>query len=427
MTSETAASRPTTSIVVRAIVVWAIALAGFQVIVRVFHAGNWAHIVRDLLLFRPTAEADSWEPIALSLAHLHAAGTHAFYAARYFATDSQFIYSPLALLLFEGMERAGVSWSAYSALNLFGCLVLLAQAGVTGLLFDLALVRYAPSPPTRLERIGAGVIGAAGTIVFYPAIRAWELGQIQLWINCALLTSTLLFFRGSKAAAGALFATACVIKPHLLVVSLLLALRREFRFLAGLIGVLLVLLGASVFAYGWEIHAEYLNLLGYLSRRGESFYANQSLNGLLNRALGLGPNLTWDGTHTHIEFNRAVYLATTVFSFVVLGLSFWRLRRQRPGERLEVYFPLALLAATIASPVAYEHHFGFTLPLFWILFLEVSSGRRAFPWRLAAFTVVLAVSTNFWAMANATAPTALNFLQSYLFFSELSLLAWLLI
>ncbi len=136
---------------------------------------------------------------------------------------------------------------------------------------------------------------------------------------------------------------------------------------------LLVLLGASVFAYGWEIHAEYVNLLGYLSRRGESFYANQSLNGLLNRALGLGPNLTWDGTHTQIEFNRAVYLATTVFSFVVLGLSFWRLRRQRPGEQLEVYFPLALLAATIASPVAYEHHFGFTLPLFWILFLEVSA------------------------------------------------------
>ena len=87
MTSQTAASRSTTSIVVRAIVVWAIALAGFQVIVRVFNAGNWAHIVRDLLLFRPTAEADSWEPIALSLAHLHAAGTHAFYAARYFATD----------------------------------------------------------------------------------------------------------------------------------------------------------------------------------------------------------------------------------------------------------------------------------------------------------------------------------------------------
>ena len=257
MTSQAAIPRLATSIVVRAIVVWAIALVGFQVIVRVFHASNWAHIVRDLLRFRPTAEADSWEPIALSLAHLHAAGTHAFYAARYFATDSQFIYSPLALLLFDGMERLGVSWGAYAPLNFFGCFVLLAQAVVTGLLFDHALVRFSPLPPTPVERIGAGVIGVGGTIAFYPAIRAWELGQIQLWINCGLLTATLLFFRGYKGAAGAIFATVCVIKPHLLVVSLLLAVRREFRFLAGLIAVLLVLLGASVFAYGWEIHAEY--------------------------------------------------------------------------------------------------------------------------------------------------------------------------
>ena len=170
-----------------------------------------------------------------------------------------------------------------------------------------------------------------------------------------------------------------------------------------------------------------LNLLGFLSRRGESFYANQSLNGLLNRAFGLGPNMTWDGTHTQIEFSRPVYLATTAFSFVVLGLSFWRLRRRLPSDPVDVYFPLALLAATIASPVAYEHHYGFTLPLLWVLFLELAGGRRGFSWRLAGFTVVLAATTNFWAMANATAPSSLNFLQSYLFFSELSLLVWLLV
>jgi hypothetical protein len=236
----------------------------------------------------------------------------------------------------------------------------------------------------------------------------------------ALLAWTL----DSKGAAGIAVGLVCVIKPQLGILVVWGLMRREWKFTAAIAITVMAFLVVSVIIFGWQVHVEYLQLLGSLSSRGESYYANQSMNGLLNRMLFIGNNLTWDGTHTKVAYDARVYILTLVSSAVIISLVLLH-RWRRPAGPLD--FALALVGFTLASPVAYEHHFGFLPAVFLLAFLALLG--RAAPF--IAYMVLAAaflLSANFIGITDALAASHLNFLQSYMMFGVLlllGLLAWI--
>ena len=73
----------------------------------------------------------------------------------------------------------------------------------------------------------------------------------------------------------------------------------------------------------------------------------------------------------------------------------------------------------MASPIAYSAHYGLLMTVYVAIFFVLWRERpkaNAYFWALA---VSYLLSTNYYAVADLTAPTHLNFLQSYLFFAAL--------
>jgi uncharacterized membrane protein YagU involved in acid resistance len=79
------------------------------------------------------------------------------------------------------------------------------------------------------------------------------------------------------------------------------------------------------------------------------------------------------------------------------------------------------LSVTMASPIAWEHHYGIIFPIFAVLLASVIGHRT----RLLLLAVSYVVISNFFPIANLLAPTVFNLAQSYLLFAALIVLALL--
>jgi len=109
-------------------------------------------------------------------------------------------------------------------------------------------------------------------------------------------------------------------------------------------------LALSLWRYGLHDHLEYLRVLSYIARRGEVFYANQSINGALNRAWFNGSSLEWHD-HEFAPVHLGVYLGT-IAGFVLLSAAAF----SRPGRGAGTVIDLSMaaLAATLAVPLAWN-------------------------------------------------------------------------
>jgi hypothetical protein len=76
------------------------------------------------------------------------------------------------------------------------------------------------------------------------------------------------------------------------------------------------------------------------------------------------------------------------------------------------------LSITIASPIAWEHHYGILLPIFAVLLTSSLASRR----RLVLIAASYVLISNFFPATNLLAPTVFNLAQSYLFFAALVVL-----
>ena len=75
----------------------------------------------------------------------------------------------------------------------------------------------------------------------------------------------------------------------------------------------------------------------------------------------------------------------------------------------------------MASPIAWEHHYGITLPIFAVLLAGSLGNRRRLAWLAASYVLV----STFVSATNLLAATPLNLLQSSLFAGAIILLALL--
>jgi len=375
---------------------------------------------------------DSWGVMFEALNKLRADPQNpvSLYDRLFFAEKIKFQY-PLSSLLFLDFPQQlfFVDWSSIeTVLNRLSWIGLIALGFMSYYLFVDSACRYGEQreqigfDSKKVFRIPFLLISLASVYLFYPLSRSYYLGQIQTLLTCLTAASLIFWSQDRKALAGLLVGLCCSIKPQYGVLLLWAAFRKEWKFSVALLVTAGIFQIVSVLEYGFSNVIGYLDVLRFIGRRGESFFPNQSVNGVINRLLFNGNNLEWVGD-SFPSYHPVVYYSTVVSSVAILGAAlFWRVR-QRP-QLLDL--ALIFLSVTMASPVAWEHHYGILLPIFAVL-IPAAIARRPFgKWTEAyLLTAYFLVSQTLDLFTAQFANTYLNFLQSYLFFGAVMVLVLL--
>jgi len=323
----------------------------------------------------------------------------------------KYLYPLTSLLLVDPIKNLDVlpylNWACFWVAGLAALLV--------ARTFSFS-VRHEFEPDPRPCWDGVWIILAiCFTYTFHPVVLGLLLGQLQTVISTLFAGALLCYLAGRKTLAGVLLGVACGMKPQLGFFLLWGLIRKEYRLAAGLLMTVTVLGAISVFVYGFRENLAYLGPLSYLSKHSESFFANQTVNGLIQRYLFLGSNLSWRPS-SYSPFNSWVYGGTLVSSAIMALLSLvWRKPVSgQPPHHAAVDFGLAGLACTMAAPIAWFHHYGLLLPVF-ALVVPILVRLRDYS-GLVITGVAFVLTSNCFMATNYFASTHMNVLQSYMFF-----------
>lgn len=377
--------------------------------------------------FDQGAHSDSWKAMRTALFYTDQPREKPIYTALYFENNVRFQYPPSSLLILEALRGIGgddaisnKSLNAVSWLCVWGIAALIAR------IFFLARQRFGVSADVRRnDEILFAALAFAITLTFYPIVRGYYLGQIQVWIDLLIALVVWSWLEGRRTTAGVFLSLICVIKPTLALVVVWGALRRQWDFIKGFAIPMSGFALISLWLFGWDNHTDYLRVLTYISQQGEIFHPNQSMNGTLHRLLGNGNSLEWE-RDVLMTYNPWVHAGTVLST---LALMFAGLFAPRSVGRSTGPLELAIIVvcATLASPTVWTHHYGVMLPLFAIalpcvLSFEEPVRRRCLVVLAICFVLI---GTNFRVL-NRLSETNLNFLQSYVYFAGLGFLALLL-
>lgn len=391
------------------------------------HASNLTDIQNLVVLENPDlVPVDSWDPMIAALNRLHERPGENVYEGVFFQQRIKFQYPVTSLLPLEAMQAFGIlNLAAFQRINLL--FVLATAAGMAILMLEMAAWLRLPGvrddrQDHRLTQLLLGGFGFAATLCFYPVLKAFSLGQVQVWLNAAFVFACIALMRDRRALCGALLGASTLMKPQMSLFLAWAVLRGDWRMAAGWAAVVVPGVAVATLLYGFAPMIDYLDVLLFIGRHGESYHVNQTVNGLVNRLLHNGNNLDWSA-EAFAPYHPAVHIATQLsgIAFFAFGL-LWR-RRDRGTDRI-VAFIVAGICFTIGSPVAWIHHYGILLPAFalaFLILLEPGVRRPAGAFALLATAYFLAGNLLFWPV-NALAATPLNILQSYLFFATLMLL-----
>lgn len=383
-------------------------------------SGLW--LVRDLLRGQLSDGTDSWSVMFLALDWLNnnpdADGE--LYREIFFEQQHKFQYAPTSFLPLDMFRLFGFELTV-PLFNHANRVLLIATVFGVGALAWLLPERMAGRPldadgrRARLIMAGAAVIAA---LLFFPLLYGYALGQLQVWISALFVGACIAWVTDRRILAGILIGLICLLKPQFGLFALWGLLRRDWRFTiaisaTGAAGLLL-----SVLLYGFGNHLAYLEVLSFLSRHGEAFWANQSANGLLQRIFANDETAVFDA-QGFPPFHPVIYAGTMLVTLALLA-SVFALRR-RGGQLTSLFdFMLAALAFTVASPIAWEHHYGVMIPMFVVLaalwvFAALQPGSGKLGAGLGVAFLVAAVP--FWGLATVSGP--LHFAQSHLYFAAL--------
>jgi alpha-1,2-mannosyltransferase len=387
---------------------------------------------------------DSWYPMAVAYERFLTGQGERLYDDVFFQGGVKFQYAPSALLFYRLMEwidpRPVEEARQFGNLHakLFGTwhrtfdeatwqttrALLLASVGLLlAARWPARRTSQRDWPPAR-RWIDWALVGIAGWMLadsFYPVLRGYTLGQIQPFLTLLFALALGLWMAGQQAAAGALLGLACLAKPQF---GLFLAwglLRRRWGFSIAMSVVVALGLALSVALYGFGNHLDYLRVISHIARHGESFHPNQSVNGFLHRALNNGNNAEWVGD-AFAPYHPLVYWGTLATSLALLAVALWPSREGRgSGGRFD--FCLAALAFTMASPVAWEHHYGILLPIFAILAPAIAARaadqKIKAPWDAWLCAIAYLLTAHYFEFLTHFAGTPWTPLQSHLFFGAL--------
>jgi alpha-1,2-mannosyltransferase len=366
---------------------------------------------------------DSWGVMSAALNYVQDPRSKPLYSELFFERKLKMQYPPSSLFAVAGLRLLvgpeGIRTEECTVYDLptvtdvLGWLFILMSAVCAAALLEIGL-RQRQAPPASGPMVAARfAIVLALALTFYPLVKAYTLGQIQNWLNGLLALSLLCWATGKKVPSGVLLGLMALVKPHYGLFVLWALLRREWRFAAALAATAIVGVLGSIMAYGFANHVDYLRVLSFLAERGEAFYPNQSVNGFLNRVMVLIDPTQWNSLefndHGFPPYSPLVYGGTLIASIVLIAAAL--LRRGNEGDPDRTFdFCTMALSITVASPIAWEHHYGTVFPVFAVVLAStVGHGRR-----LILLVVSYVLVSNYIPTTNLLAATVLNVAQSYL-------------
>lgn len=381
------------------------------------HSGSVLKITKDSIFLR--VGRDSWYYMAQGdLAWRQ--HPNAIYETAFFQHDVRFIYPPTSLLMYRGWQAARIFHiRPFTALKITVLFSLLGT-WIAASEFFLALFSVSIGETfSFIQRWILRLLIAALVLTFVPLINAFVLGQVQTLLNFLMITSALLWLRGYRKAPAILIGLTCWIKPQMALFLIWGLLRRQWSFAISLASMLVLGLAISLAVFGVHNTSEYLVVLHYLSRRGDALSTNQSLNGLLHRVMHIGSPVTW--VYGYPPYNRTIYLST-VISSVFLLIAALAIPAVRRITATTTDFLLFAMATTMASPIAWEHHYG----IFFLVFL-LWMPRAFHSWRVfLCLLPIYLLMTDMWAPLTPLMYTRWTFLLSHVFFGGLLLFGWTL-
>ena len=331
------------------------------------------------------------------------------YRELFFQHGFKFIYPPSAMLTCDLSSALHVPLAAF--INVLALISIPLTLVLDGELFLLLC------PNEKRWQVRA-LIASLG-VLFSPLLFAVYLGQMQALLDLLFTFAVYSWLRGHKAWAGAAVALVCVFKPPLAFFVLWALLRREARFLAWFAGLTAVFQAIAIARFGWRSELDYVQVLAFLSHHGEVLIGNQSVNGFLERWAGNGVGIVWTRTSPYPAYNAFVYRGTVAAWALLLGFGLaWPVLRGWRDRTTD--FLLFGLLATVASPIAWTHHYGlFYVGCIYLLARSLRERGRV-PWWCLACVLVLA---NTWTILDPLEGTRWNPLLSYDLFAGLGIVA----
>jgi len=214
-------------------------------------------------------------------------------------------------------------------------------------------LRLLPSGP-ELETF---VLMFAAVCFFFPIRNTLVFGQANVTVLFVWTLGVYLLKRQRPMSSAWCFALGTVLKVSPVVAVPLLALRRQWRWLAAYVAGIVAFTGASIWTLGWQTNRTWLKAIYPSISSGLGNILNRSFAGLVDALCGprYFANLTatteWPVPRGLSLFEMACGLA------IGLGFIFWCWRRRRDAKGLVDELILLPLVYLLAAPFSWPHHF----------------------------------------------------------------------
>ena len=355
------------------------------------------------------ATADSWRPMLKALDTRDRG--EPVYETVFFTEHVKFQYPLTTLFLPMALRSPSRTGDALiKALNRVSLAAGAVCVAYTAALF--VVTWFGPRPDWRDWPIwlGLGTV-VAGSVLFHPVLMSYVLGQIQSFVNAALAAMLLAWRLNRRIAAGVALGLACLIKPHFALLILWALLRRAWSFAASTAVVIAIGGAAALAVFGVRDNLDYARVVSYMAVRGEAITANQSVNGLLNRLVQPPEVREWD-FHSFPPPHPVVRAGTLAAALVLVGAALMLPSALGfGGTALDM--AIAALSVTMASPIAWDHHYGILLPI--LVLAAGTASRLPSPrrWWFLVLGIAFALAGSLWEpLALVESPPA-NVVQSY--------------
>jgi hypothetical protein len=273
----------------------------------------------------------------LALQHGHTHPDIPVYTKVLLEDSVKFQYPPTSLLLLDIPRRMGLTHNqTVVTFHVLAWLSVAVIAVLTSSLLTRTQRAHSLDPPGvvpfRRPAVQLAVIGLL-TLLYYPLLNSYALGQVQTFLTLLATLALCLHQAGRRALAGVCIGLICLSKPQLGLLLLWGLIRKQWSLVvAGCVTVAAVLV-VSLALYGFANHFDYIAAASFMSRHGEAYHPNQSVNGLMHRLLFNGDNLNF--SNGFAPYHPVVHAATLASSglLIALGLLWgWRGRRGDDAE-----------------------------------------------------------------------------------------------
>lgn len=397
-------------------------VALFLIVFAILNLGLSMYLEADLQsvkFFEIRHYPDSSRPIYRAL---HTSNeSSSIYEEVFFKEKMKFQYPPTTLVPFHILFK--IKQMNLNTFNLLFSLVTnFFYALSLGSIVFISYRLFVKKTDNKITKILVILSTAMLSISFFPLSRALFIGQIQVWINCILIILVICLMYKKEKIAGILIGLCALIKPTYALILLWGLLRKKKNFVKYFLITTVSATLVSLLVFGIKNSIEYLRVLSFLGKHGESIFTNQSFNGLMHRLLFNGDN-TILRLDAFPPFNKYVYIITITASiiFITAALLAGFLKKRKEGSILD--FLLFLLTVTLTSPIAWDHHYGFLIIIYLILFyIFIKEKLRYKKIMLILLGISYLLTSHFFAFTLKFANTKYNFIQSHIFVGALILL-----